>query len=941
MKKLSLILSMFFVAFSAMSQDVAELKLSYSSIMIVGEESLIQVYVNNDLLVYGPAVEWQVEDETIATINENGVLKALASGTTSFTATYNDQSVTGVVDVIIPDVMPEAPSTADLYKPDGGLVIAVYIPEGSDCNGIAVKSCNLSGNPEVKMEAVEGWDCWYQVRIPGAGEQGIDSYGATYEGVDFAAGNSYRCKVCALPETGLVDGSWTTQWNVNGLEIMNGSAPSAEWQDDYGTLNKLSVSESGYVFVNIAKWNTNPCVFDREYTFTVVVPECTPEGQETVNVIGSFPDADGNTWSKGTDFPIVDGRAKITITGQDETVWKVRLTSGEWSDQAIHCDTNDETGEIWISIDADRTLGDSEGQEIYIEGWGDYGTPLDGCLSDCIERIPKILTLNRSYIDHEFEDGAEKTYTLEAKLGNEYDGFENVTALANWSSSDESVAIVDKGLVTIVGSGRCNIECEYNNQKAECSVYVPATYNVTIGIPECTPAYATIYISGKEASIDWETMTATANVLGYGNNNVAIKMYFGDSYGYHKPVRCEHVDENGEKYNYQDESYYDNITLAEAAAGVIQVEGWSGVNGCLSDCVALYIDIWNYNMYSDSEPMSLLAYLGDNDVTSLANWSSSDENVALVANGVVTPVAPGEVEISCEYAGQRRVIEITVYSRDYISRELLSGSDYYIFQMDDLTFAELQAQGKVAADMRANGECDADGTLPDGVTRAMQILSPSSIVDRPECSGLNSFGKNEEWFTIQTVNGASYYMTGGYVIRGEDPELHKLQNLTPDHVFAMSVKSKYLIDRPFYMSNPAAGGTLQSLISYLWPTGIEEYGEWGLFTISCADLAEKYGFDFSTPITSDFWLPFYFAGRLQSLEVDCIMFYLPENMTDIDETDSVEDNIVVTARNGRIYCDEEFKIINLAGQDVTSLNGNLQGTYLVVAGDNAVKILVK
>lgn len=913
MRKLLLFLSMFFVAFSAMSQDVAELKLSYSSIMIVGEESLIQVYyVNNDLLVYGPAVEWQVEDETIATINENGVLKALASGTTSFTATYAGLVAKGSVevekeysDIVVPAIEPIT----------DGITIAILIPEGTDCNGAPLWGGSSNEWNGEEMVAVEGAERWYK----------IDIASNTAEGKPLA-------NFVGWDTEGL--GNWDSQWGEK--EILPESTIS-----DVTTPDNLSANGTGIIYIWVKSWKKNPCVADREYKFTLVLPECTPEGQETVNVVGSFPDADGNTWSKGTDFPIVDGRAKITITGQDETKWKVRLTSGEWSDQAIHCDTNDDTGEISISEDMNRSLGDSEGQEIYIEGWGTSYNPLDGCLSDCIERIPKILTLNRSYIDHEFDDSEEYPYTLEAKLGNEYDGFENVTALANWSSSDESVAMVDKGLVTIVGVGRCNIECEYNNQKAECSVYVSATYNVTIGIPECTPTDATIYIYGKEASIDWETMTATANVLGYGNNNVAIKMYFGDSYGYHKPVRCEHVDENGEKYNYQDRSYYDNITLAEAAAGVIQVEGWSGVNGCLSDCVALYIDIWNNNMYSDSEPMSLLAYLGDNDVTSLANWSSSDENVALVANGVVTPVAPGKVEISCEYAGQRRVREITVYSRDYISRELLSGSDYYIFQMDDLTFAELQAQGKVAADMRANGECDADGTLPDGVTRAMQILSPSSIVDRPECAGLNSFGKNEEWFTIQTVNGASYYMTGGYVIRGEDPELHKLQNLTPDHVFAMSVKSKYLINRPFYMSNPAAGGKLQSLISYLWPTGIDEYGEWGLFTISCADLAEKYGFDFSTPITSDFWLPFYFDSRLQSLEVDCIMFYLPENMTDIDETDAVEDNIVVTARNGRIYCDEEFKIINLAGQDVTSLNGNLQGTYLVVAGDNAVKILVK
>lgn len=313
---------------------------------------------------------------------ENGVITGLAVGQGTFTATYNDQSVTG--DVIVSEALPEPPSTADLFEPNGGLVIAVYIPEGSDCNGIAVKSSNLSGNPEVKMEKVEGWDRWYQVRIPGAGEQGTDSYGATYEGVDFAAGNSYKCKVCALPETGFVDGNWTTQWNEKDLTIMDGSATSAELQNDgYSAMNQLSVTESGYVFVNIAQWNSNPCATDREYTFTVVVPECTPEGQEIVNVTGSFKEAEGGSWGVGIDFPIVDGKATITITGQDATEWKVRLTGGAWSDQAVHCSTNEETGEAQVSEDSNRNLGDSEGQEIVIEGWGQNGAAIEGCLTDC------------------------------------------------------------------------------------------------------------------------------------------------------------------------------------------------------------------------------------------------------------------------------------------------------------------------------------------------------------------------------------------------------------------------------------------------------------------------------------------------------------------------------------------------------------------------------
>lgn len=58
--------------------------------------------------------------------------------------------------------------------------------------------------------------------------------------------------------------------------------------------------------------------------------------------------------------------------------------------------------------------------------------------------------------------------------------------------------------------------------------------------------------------------------------------------------------------------------------------------------------------------------------------------------------------------------------------------------------------------------------------------------------------------------------------------------------------------------------------------------------------------------------------------------------TAIDEVEAA----IISASNGRIYCDKDFVILNLAGQDVTSSNGNLQGTYIVLVGDQAVKVLV-
>lgn len=71
---------------------------------------------------------------------------------------------------------------------------------------------------------------------------------------------------------------------------------------------------------------------------------------------------------------------------------------------------------------------------------------------------------------------------------------------------------------------------------------------------------------------------------------------------------------------------------------------------------------------------------------------------------------------------------------------------------------------------------------------------------------------------------------------------------------------------------------------------------------------------------------------LKTMTVD----FIYEEPTAIDETAG----IAVSASNGRISVDGEFTIVNLAGQDVTAANGSLQGTYIVITGDDAVKVYV-
>lgn len=49
----------------------------------------------------------------------------------------------------------------------------------------------------------------------------------------------------------------------------------------------------------------------------------------------------------------------------------------------------------------------------------------------------------------------------------------------------------------------------------------------------------------------------------------------------------------------------------------------------------------------------------------------------------------------------------------------------------------------------------------------------------------------------------------------------------------------------------------------------------------------------------------------------------------------------IEVRDGRVYCESDFRIYDTLGRDVTRLNGNLNGVYVVKVGDKAAKIVVR
>ncbi len=67
------------------------------------------------------------------------------------------------------------------------------------------------------------------------------------------------------------------------------------------------------------------------------------------------------------------------------------------------------------------------------------------------------------------------------------------------------------------------------------------------------------------------------------------------------------------------------------------------------------------------------------------------------------------------------------------------------------------------------------------------------------------------------------------------------------------------------------------------------------------------------------------ADGIVSESIDFSATAIEDITTSIEEAEALN----IYAKEGTIYCEEEFVIYNLAGQDVTNLNGSLQGVYVV------------
>lgn len=240
------------------------------------------------------------------------------------------------------------------------------------------------------------------------------------------------------------------------------------------------------------------------------------------------------------------------------------------------------------------------------------------------------------------EVGTNQTYTLN---GSKNGVVEDVTLEAVWTTSNVSIATVDEGTITFVGTGTVTISAKLKGKSDSIAITVSSPY--------------------KSISI---------------SPNKQLEMEIGDNAQH---LQATAFLKTGGELDITNTAEWTsaNPNIASVENGIIKPVGIGKTTVSVSHMgVTSSIDVVvrtayqsiklspesEYHMFLQDAPLQIESEVLSNsnvsyNATQLADWKSSDVVVATVSNGLVTPKAIGTTKITASYKGISRSISVTVY----------------------------------------------------------------------------------------------------------------------------------------------------------------------------------------------------------------------------------------------------------------------------------------
>ncbi|RIX51001.1 hypothetical protein D3P08_18130 [Paenibacillus nanensis] len=241
--------------------------------------------------------------------------------------------------------------------------------------------------------------------------------------------------------------------------------------------------------------------------------------------------------------------------------------------------------------------------------------------------------------------GEELAFTLDGKKNGSTN---NITNEATWSTSSSSIATVDEGEVTLIGTGTVTITAKYKGKSDSVKLTVTSPYKKIEMLPEPTNDLLELEVGGDDHELE-----AVAHPKSGGTLTVTDKAKWTSA-------------------NTKVLTVEKGVLTAVAAGKTTVTVSHLGVTDTLTVVVRTpYQSIKltpekELHMQLHDEPIQIRAQVQSTkgeieDITTDGAWTSSDVTVAMVSQGKVTPKAVGTTKITVAHKGISRSIEVTVY----------------------------------------------------------------------------------------------------------------------------------------------------------------------------------------------------------------------------------------------------------------------------------------
>ncbi|THF74922.1 Ig-like domain-containing protein [Cohnella fermenti] len=662
----------------ALTKDTQSLDLRKGETATV---KLTATYSDNTTANVTADADWSSTNDNVATV-VNGVVTAIGAGTATITATYGSKTVTVDTKVEVISRLEASQSKVSMLLGGTAPAITLTATYSDGTTADVTTSAVWSSSDADVADVVAG-----TIRAYGAGTATLT---ATY-------GTKSAAIVVDVDKTSILSVSddslylsvkGTQQLTLTATLAAGGSSDvtsSATWKSSDTSIasvdeGKITANKSGSAVIT-ATYNGKSVTIAVDVDvakYLDVSPTkltLSSGGSSTLTVKATYADgttadaASSATYSSDNEGAAFALKGKVTATKSGTAVITVSY-GGKTADVTVYVDVPSKlttsSSQIFLEpneqeqADANAIYADNSAEKI-VSGSATWTTS-DSSIATVEAGLITAVAAGTATITATY-NGKSVTMTVYVSTANRIElsksqvslllnktetialtatyadgSTKDITDIAEWKSSNESVADILNGVVTGYKAGTATLTATYGSKTATIAVEVDATSILTAS---STNVY--LNIAGTKS------ITLTATLAAGGSSDVTSLATWSSSNS--------------------DVAYVSNGVITGASSGsatVTATYNGKSVKIAVDVEVAKYLDIGSDELAMSAgdspKQLTLKATFSNGsvvDVTSKATWSSSNEDAASAEGGLVTPYKMGKTTVSASYGG--KTATVTVY----------------------------------------------------------------------------------------------------------------------------------------------------------------------------------------------------------------------------------------------------------------------------------------